>query len=54
MGPEQFALAKAHGFKRLFLHAQRLEFRLGGRRYSFEAQLDAELSTVCESFDTKG
>ena len=51
---EQFALAKAHGLKRLFLHAQRLEFRLGGRNYSFEAQLDAELSAVCESFDTKG
>jgi 23S rRNA pseudouridine955/2504/2580 synthase len=51
---EQFALAKAHGLKRLFLHAQRLEFRLGGRRYYFEAQLDEELLAVCESFDTKG
>ena len=51
---EQFAVAKAHGLKRLFLHAQRLEFRLGGRRYCFEAQLDEELSAVCESFDTKG
>ena len=50
---EQLALAKAHGLKRLFLHAQRLEFRLGGRPYRFEAPLDDELSTVCDSFGTK-
>ena len=47
------ALAKAHGLKRLFLHAQRLEFRLGGRRYRFEAPLNGELSAVCDSFGTK-
>ena len=51
---EQLALAKTHGLKRLFLHARRLEFRLGGRRYSFEAPLDDELSAVCHSFGTRG
>lgn len=50
---EQMVLARTHGLKRLFLHAQRLEFRLGGRRYSFEAPLDEELSSVCESFKMK-
>ena len=50
---EQLALAKAHGLRRLFLHAQRLEFRLGGRRHHFEAPLDDELSVVCDSFGTK-
>ena len=50
---EQLAVAKAHGLKRLFLHAQCLEFRLGGRRYCFEAPLDDELSAVCDSFGTK-
>ena len=49
---EQLVLAKTHGLKRLFLHAQRLEFRLGGRRYCFETPLDDELSAVCESFRT--
>ncbi len=50
---EQLNIAKTHGLKRLFLHAQRLEFRLGGQRYRFEAPLDNELSTVCDSFGTK-
>ena len=50
---EQLALAKARGLKRLFLHAQRLEFRLGERRYCFEAPLDDELSAVCDSFGNK-
>ena len=50
---EQLALAKTHGLKRLFLHAQRLEFRLAGRRYRFEAPLDDELSAVCHRFGTK-
>ena len=50
---DQLALAKTHGLKRLFLHAQRLEFRLGGRRYCFEAPLDDELSAVCDSFGNK-
>ena len=50
---EQLALAKMHGLKRLFLHAQRLEFRLGGRSYCFEAPLDNELSAVCDSFGNK-
>ena len=50
---EQLKLAKTHGLKRLFLHAQRLEFRLGGRRYRFESPLDDELSAVCDSFGTK-
>ena len=50
---EQLNIAKTHGLKRLFLHAQRLEFRLGGQRYCFEAPLDNELSTVCDSFGSK-
>ena len=50
---EQLNIAKTHGLKRLFLHAQRLEFRLGGQRYRFEAPLDNELSTVCDSFGSK-
>ena len=50
---EQLALARARGLKRLFLHAQRLEFRLGERRYCFEAPLDDELSAVCDSFGNK-
>jgi 23S rRNA pseudouridine955/2504/2580 synthase len=50
---EQLALAKTHGLKRLFLHAQRLEFRLGGRRYRFEAPIDDELTAVCDSFRAK-
>jgi 23S rRNA pseudouridine955/2504/2580 synthase len=39
-------LTEQLGLKRLFLHATRLSFRLGDRRYQLEAPLDEELSAI--------
>ena len=39
---------RALGLKRLFLHAARFEFELGGRAYSFSAPLPDDLRTVLD------
>lgn len=46
---DQLNEAKSIGLKRLFLHAHRLSFKLDGKRYDFEAPMDAELRKVCDS-----
>lgn len=46
---DQLNEAKSIGLKRLFLHAHRLAFKLDGKRYEFEATMDAELRKVCDS-----
>ncbi|HOV59006.1 MAG TPA: pseudouridine synthase, partial [Rhodanobacteraceae bacterium] len=40
---------KAFGLKRLFLHAARFEFDLGGRAYAFSAPLAADLVAVLDA-----
>lgn len=40
---------KAFGLKRLFLHAARFEFDLGGRAYAFSAPLAADLAAVLDA-----
>ena len=44
----QLAIAKDAGLRRLFLHAYSLRFELGGRTIEVRAELDEELSGVCE------
>ncbi|HEX7770705.1 MAG TPA: RluA family pseudouridine synthase [Dokdonella sp.] len=44
---------RAHGLKRLFLHAARFEFDLGERRYSFSAPLAADLAKVVEALQRR-
>ena len=49
-GDREFNKAmRAHGLKRLFLHAARFEFELAGRGYSFSAPLAPELARVIDS-----
>ena len=45
----QLAVAKDAGLRRLFLHAYSLRFELGGKTIEVRAELDEELSGVCES-----
>ena len=45
----QLAVAKDAGLRRLFLHAFSLRFELGGKTIEVIAELDEELSGVCES-----
>ena len=45
----QLAVAKDAGLRRLFLHAYSLRFELGGKTVEVRAELDEELSGVCES-----
>lgn len=45
----QLAVAKDAGLRRLFLHAYSLRFVLGGKTIEVRAELDEELSGVCES-----
>ncbi len=45
----QLAIAKEAGLRRLFLHAHALRFELGGKTIEVRAELDEELSGVCES-----
>ena len=45
----QLAIAKEAGLRRLFLHAHALRFELGGKAIEVRAELDEELSGVCES-----
>lgn len=40
---------REHGLKRLFLHAARFEFAIGGREFSFSAPLPADLRRVVDS-----
>lgn len=40
---------REHGLKRLFLHAARFEFELGGKTYSFSAPLAPDLAAVLEA-----
>lgn len=44
---------RAHGLKRLFLHASRFEFEIGERRHAFSAPLPIELKGVIESLQRK-
>lgn len=44
----QLAVAKDAGLRRLFLHAYSLRFELGGKTIEVRAELDEELSGVCE------
>ena len=44
----QLAVAKDAGLRRLFLHAYSLRFELGGKTVEVRAELDEELSGVCE------
>jgi len=39
---------REHGLRRLFLHAARFEFELGGKTYSFSAPLAADLAAALE------
>ena len=45
---DQLAVAKGAGLRRLFLHAYSLRFELGGKTIEVRAELDEELSGVCE------
>ena len=45
---DQLAVAKDAGLRRLFLHAYSLRFELGGKTIEVRAELDEELSGVCE------
>jgi 23S rRNA pseudouridine955/2504/2580 synthase len=45
----QLAVARDAGLRRLFLHACSLRFELGGKTIEVRAELDEELSGVCES-----
>ena len=45
--PEDPAM-KAFGLKRLFLHAARFEFELGGKTFSFTAPLAPDLAGVLD------
>ena len=49
----QLALAKDAGLRRLFLHAYSLRFELGGKTIEVRAELDEELSGVCERLSLK-
>jgi 23S rRNA pseudouridine955/2504/2580 synthase len=42
-----------YGLRRLFLHAARFEFSLGGKTYSFSAPLAPDLSAVLEAMPKK-
>ena len=44
----QLAIAKEAGLRRLFLHAHALRFELAGKTIEVRAELDEELSEVCE------
>ena len=46
--PEADGLARQLGLRRLFLHAASLNFALTEERYRLTAELDGELSSVCE------
>ncbi|MEO8011042.1 MAG: RluA family pseudouridine synthase [Dokdonella sp.] len=44
---------REHGLKRLFLHAARFEFSIGGRDFSFSAPLPADLRHVVDSLQNR-
>ena len=44
----QLAVAKDAGLRRLFLHAYSLRFELEGKTIEVRAELDEELSGVCD------
>ena len=44
---------REHGLKRLFLHAARFEFSIGGRDFSFSAPLSADLRAVVDSLQKR-
>lgn len=44
---------REHGLKRLFLHAARFEFSIGGREFSFSAPLSPDLRAVVDSLQKR-
>src|SRR5215470_4563455 len=45
---DENARLREHGLRRLFLHAARFEFELGGKTFSFSAPLAPDLAAVLE------